>query len=61
MKYRTKNWNSLSDFRDYIVKSKSEKIKEFNGHTLQTDKGEYGLVAGRLSFKEKKRANHKQK
>jgi hypothetical protein len=64
MKYRTKTWNALIDFHDYLVRTKAEKVKDFNGHTLVTDKGEYGLVAGVLSFKErlvKKRAPRRAK
>ena len=51
MKYRTKRWNALIEFRDYLIKTKSEKIKTFNGHTLVTDKGTYGLFDGDLQFK----------
>lgn len=52
MKYRIKSWNSLIDFRDYLVKSKSEIVHQFNGHTLITDQGRYGLAFGRLTFHE---------
>ena len=52
MKYRIKRWNSLIDFRDYLVKSKSEIVVDFNGHTLVTDQGRYGLAFGILTFQE---------
>ena len=50
MKYRTKKWNSLSDFKDYLIKSKKERVIEFYGYELITDKGSYGLCDGVLSF-----------
>tara|TARA_R110000851_G_scaffold92302_1_gene201423 strand:- start:700 stop:861 length:162 start_codon:yes stop_codon:yes gene_type:complete len=34
------------------VKSKSEIVHQFNGHTLITDQGRYGLAFGRLTFHE---------
>jgi len=52
LKYRIKRWNSLIDFRDYLVKSKSEIVVDFNGHTLVTDQGRYGLAFGILTFQE---------
>jgi hypothetical protein len=52
MKYRIKSWNSLIEFRDYLVKSKAEIVHQFNGHTLITDQGSYGLAFGRLTFHE---------
>jgi hypothetical protein len=42
----------LIDFRDYLVKSKSEIVVDFNGHTLVTDQGRYGLAFGILTFQE---------
>ena len=42
----------MIDFRDYLVKSKSEIVHQFNGHTLITDQGRYGLAFGRLTFHE---------
>jgi hypothetical protein len=52
VKYRTKRWNALIEFRDYLLRTKEEKIRTFNGHTLVTDKGTYGLFDGTLQFKE---------
>jgi hypothetical protein len=56
--YRTKKWNSLSDFKDYLIKNEErsgsdqtvERVIEFYGYELITDKGSYGLVDGVLSF-----------
>jgi hypothetical protein len=50
MKYREKKWNSLSDFKDYLIKTNKERVIEFYGYELITDKGSYGLVDGVLSF-----------
>ena len=52
LKYRIKSWNSLIDFRDYLIKTKLEIVDDFNGHTLVTDQGRYGLAFGRLTFHE---------
>jgi hypothetical protein len=52
LKYRKKSWNSLIDFRDYLIRTKSEIVDQFNGHTLITDQGRYGLAFGRLTFHE---------
>ena len=50
MKYRTKRWHALIEFRDYLIKTKSETVIEFVGHTLVTDHGRYGLVDSALTF-----------
>jgi hypothetical protein len=42
----------LIDFRDYLIKTKSEIVNQFNGHTLITDQGRYGLAFGQLTFHE---------
>jgi hypothetical protein len=42
----------LIDFRDYLIKTKAEIVDQFNGHTLITDQGRYGLAFGRLTFHE---------
>jgi hypothetical protein len=42
----------LIDFRDYLIKTKSEIVDQFNGHTLITDQGRYGLAFGQLTFHE---------
>ena len=51
--YRTKKWNSLTDFRDYLIKTNKERVIEFDGGQLITDKGTYGLAFGQLSFRPK--------
>jgi hypothetical protein len=41
-------WNSLSEFRDYLVANTTEKIVLFNGYKLVTQTTEYGLLDGLL-------------
>jgi hypothetical protein len=41
-------WNSLSEFRDYLVANTAEKIVLFNGYKLVTQTTEYGLLDGLL-------------
>ena len=41
-------WNSLSEFRDYLVRETSEKILAYNGYQLITETTEYGLLDGNL-------------
>ena len=45
-----KKWNSLSDFVAVMETSGGkEKVKEFVGHTLVTNKFEYELFDGQIS------------
>ena len=46
--YTTKSWNSLSDLRDKIIKDGKEKIVEFNGYELKTNKRIFKLFNGIL-------------
>ena len=41
-------WNSLSEFRDYLVANTTEKIEFFNGYKLVTQTTDYGLLDGLL-------------
>jgi hypothetical protein len=41
-------WNSLTEFRDYLVANTTEKIVLFNGYKLVTQTTEYGLLDGLL-------------
>lgn len=50
----TKKWNNLTDLKDYFERTKKEKIVEFKGYSLTTNKGKYGLVLGDLIFERKK-------
>lgn len=50
----TKKWNSLSDLKEYLERTKKETIIEFNGYSLTTNKGKYGLAFGELKFEGKK-------
>lgn len=50
MKHLNKSWNSLSDLRDYFEKNKTETVVYFDGLTLKTNLGVYGLAFGKLSF-----------
>ena len=54
MNHLQRSWNSLSDLRDYLVKNKLEKVKYFDGWQLVTDKRQYQLVFGQLSFQDNK-------
>ena len=51
--YRNKKWNSLTDFKDWLVKNKREKVIDFDGLSLTTDKGVYGLFDSSLLFMKK--------
>jgi len=46
-------WNSLSEFRDYLVRETTEKIVLFEGWRLVTETTEYGIVDGTLKIREK--------
>jgi hypothetical protein len=50
-------WNSLSEFRDYLVRETTEKIVLFNGYKLITETTEYGILNGTLKIWEKKVEN----
>jgi hypothetical protein len=45
-------WNSLCEFRDYLVRETTEKIVVFNGYKLVTETTEYGIVDGILKVME---------
>jgi hypothetical protein len=53
--YRNKTWNSLTDFKDWLIKNKKEEIIEFDGLSLTTNKGVYGLFDSHLLFIEEKK------
>ena len=46
-------WNSLTEFRDFLVSQTTEKIVLFEGWRLVTETTEYGIVDGVLKFREK--------
>ncbi len=48
-------WNSLTEFRDYLVANTTEKIVLFNGHQLITETTVYGLAFGKLSINPKQK------
>ena len=50
-KYRDKKWNSLTDFKQFLERTKFEKIIAFNGMYLKTSHGRYGLYDSKLFFK----------
>jgi hypothetical protein len=50
LKHLDRNWNSLSDLKDYLEKNNLEKVEYFDGLMLRTNKGKYGLAFGKLSF-----------
>ena len=58
-KHRTKKWNSLTDLKEYLERTKTEKIMSFSGIELVTDAGSYGLAMSELRFTEKKKKSRK--
>lgn len=49
MDYTKKSWNSLSQLKSVIESSKGEKVKDFDGIRLITNKYVYTLYQGELS------------
>jgi len=47
--YTKRTWNSLSQLKDHIEKDGKEKVKDFIGHELITNKYRYGLYGGILT------------
>ena len=47
--YTKRTWSSLSQLKSEIERSGKEKIKEFNGYELITNKWRYGLYDGVLT------------
>jgi hypothetical protein len=45
-----KRWSSLTDLMAYLQNNTTEKVVYFDGMKLVTEKGEYGLADGQLSF-----------
>lgn len=43
-----RNWNSLSQLRDYFEKTKEEKVVNFDGVSLTTKKHVYTLITPTL-------------
>jgi hypothetical protein len=54
-------WNSLSEFRDYLVRETTEKIVLFEGWRLVTETTEYGLLDGILKVNPKQKKVDKPK
>lgn len=50
---RKKSYNSLSEVRREILEKGIEKVLDFNGYELTTNRGVYGLADGEVSFREK--------
>jgi len=50
LKHLNRKWNSLSDLKDYFEKNKEETVLDFDGLSLTTNKGVYGLFNSHLSF-----------
>jgi hypothetical protein len=46
-----RKWNSLTDFKSWLEKNTKEKVEYFDGMVVRTNKGEYGLAFGELSFR----------
>ena len=45
-------WNSLSEYRDFLLRETTEKIVLFNGYQLVTETTSYGLSFGVLNYRE---------
>jgi hypothetical protein len=45
-------WNSLSEYRDFLLRETTEKIVLFNGYQLVTETTVYGLSFGVLNYSE---------
>ena len=54
LEYAEKKWNTLLQLMKQIESDGNEKIKEYTGHQVITNKFSYGLVHGRLSVYDKK-------
>jgi hypothetical protein len=46
-------WNSLSDLKNYLTTNKLEKVVDFNGHELVTEKHVYTLAFRKLNTKKR--------
>lgn len=54
LEYAEKKWNTLFQLMKQIESDGNEKIKEYTGSQVITNKFTYGLVHGRLSVYDKK-------
>jgi len=46
-----KHWACLADFKKYLEETGSEKVINFTGYELITNKARYGLAFGEISRK----------
>ena len=49
--YNHKTWSSLSQLKEIIERDGKEKILEFNGYSLKTNKRTFMLHNGKLTVK----------
>lgn len=49
---KKKNWNSLTELKNYLVRETNEKIVHFDGYQLVTETTRYGLCDGKISISE---------
>lgn len=49
--YLEKKWNSLTDFKQFLERNKLEKILDFSGYQLVTNKRVYTLCDNRLAYR----------
>lgn len=47
--YTKRTWSSLSQLRDHIERDGKERVKDFTGNELITNKHRYGLYGGVLT------------
>jgi hypothetical protein len=49
MDYTKRTWNSLSQLKEHIVRDGKERILDFTGNEIVTNKYRYGLYDGMLT------------
>jgi hypothetical protein len=54
IKYHNKKWNSLTQLKDYLEKEKIEKVLEFDGYELITEKYRYTIAFSELNVEKRK-------
>jgi len=47
----SKNWNSLTQLKEWLENNTKEKIKDFDGISLKSNKYEYTLALGKVGWK----------
>lgn len=50
-------WNSLTEFKEFLLRETSEKIEVFDGWRLITETAEYGIIDSQLKISPKQKKN----